>query len=818
VGALLLLLGLYLLPAATTGLWEPWETAPATLARSLADGTGGSVFSPMKGGELFARPWLQTLGLLAGYRIGDGSELGLRLPLIVMVVAAAASVYALLARWVGRAPAALAVVLFGTVPQVMLGATHLAADGYLVASTTICLAAIAHIAARDSQERGWGLALGLALALCVGARGIPGVAVPLGVMAVVAGATRARGGFSRAGLVAGAVPALALLVPAVATYLSAGEADGWEASKDLFGAAAAFGPSLLLLGAFGPVSRLRGVTSGVGAVLFGVAFVVVAGGAFAAAASQVGATEALRGLLYNTFFTSRTLPSHPTFDVMIRVVGYSLYPAIVFLPLAAATLARPVEDDAERCIRITLLSSFGLAFLVYGLGATLTRTYLMPVAFPLAAGIALALFDARTRRLARDGSPVWALAGFAALILLAVTTKDVAGHYNKELGIPGPQVLFESVFLDGAATFPDSYRLDLMKPLILLWGGLLFVGFFSPLRQLSTITSTLIAPLAGRFGRRIPDLAGSWASRLAVRVGAASAVAGGLALSAVGWGGELSVQAIPEASDHFSQKGILDSYERFARDGDKLYAAIPVDDASYYFGATSLERVPRVSELRNVFCEAEGRVFAVISAKDLGELYATLRRDDSTPCRRKPELFIVDGRSSRYQLASNELHPDRGEVDDNFVARSIFTKESIPATAKRVDRRVVVDGKLRLVAVELPTQVQAGEQLTVVTYWEVLSKLSTDPQMFIHVDFGGNRINGDHDLVSGKYPPRFWVQGDVVRDEHSMPVSRADKAGQYTVWGGLFRGDDRMTVSPKSGDNRIELGKVWLNRKPPASP
>ena len=45
VAALIALL--YLVPAATTGLWEPWETSPATLARGLSDGTAGSIFAPM---------------------------------------------------------------------------------------------------------------------------------------------------------------------------------------------------------------------------------------------------------------------------------------------------------------------------------------------------------------------------------------------------------------------------------------------------------------------------------------------------------------------------------------------------------------------------------------------------------------------------------------------------------------------------------------------------------------------------------------------------------------------------------------------------
>ena len=100
VSALLALL--YLVPAATTGLWEPWETAPATLARGLSDGTAGSIFAPMKSGALFSRPWLSSLMGQVGFSAGGGSELGLRLPALLLVVAAAAAGFMLLDRWVGR--------------------------------------------------------------------------------------------------------------------------------------------------------------------------------------------------------------------------------------------------------------------------------------------------------------------------------------------------------------------------------------------------------------------------------------------------------------------------------------------------------------------------------------------------------------------------------------------------------------------------------------------------------------------------------------------------------------------------------------------
>ena len=810
----------YLVPVATTGLWEPWETAPATLARGLADGTAGSLFAPMQSGSLLARPWLASLAGLTGYLAGGGSELGLRLPLLLLMVAAATGGFLLLDRRVSRPAALLGALLFGMVPQAALGATHLAAEGLLLGTFSCLVVVVAELAAAN-QDRNPRLALltGLLVALTAGARGGVGLALALGLLAVSALTLRPAGGFCRVGLGAGVALFAALLVPA-ALKLS----DGWNAGKEAFGLAMIAGPSLLLLLAFGPKSRLRALFHGPAALAGAVVAVAGVVVPLLLAANAVGWAEAQSGFLSNAFFSARTLPVHPTFDVLIRVTGYSLYPAILFLPLAAALALRQADTDRGAVLAVAM-GALGVALLVLGLSATLAAVYLMPVAMPLAILVASALAEPAPDGLNEKQTATWSLAGFAALVLLAVTTKDVAESYNKELGVPGPQVLFESIFLDGPATFPSSYRLDIMRPLIGIWGLLLVAVFFKPASQLRAV-----AGLAGEAVAALPAKAGGLAAKLGrISVSAAERLesalpparanrlaAGALIVSLLGWGGEMLFQAIPEAADHFSQKGILEQYERLRKDNEPLLiAGIPAKDTSYYFGDSSMERLPRVTDLQSRFCDASGRLFAIIPASSLGELYATLKRgpEAGKSCAKGADMFVVDGRSSRFLLLSNELHTDRGERDQNYVAESIFTKATLPTAAKLMTKRVTVDGKLRLYATEMPSEVHASDPLVVTTYWEVLSRIPSDAEMFIHVDFGGNRINGDHKPVGGKYPMQYWVPGDIIRDVHTMPVSRADKAGDYTVWGGFFRGDDRLKVSPKVNDDRMNFGKVAINKR-----
>jgi len=149
---------------------------------------------------------------------------------------------------------------------------------------------------------------------------------------------------------------------------------------------------------------------------------------------------------------------------------------------------------------------------------------------------------------------------------------------------------------------------------------------------------------------------------------------------------------------------------------------------------------------------------------------------------------------------------------------SIVSETTLPKAAKLAARKVTVVCFNEPAATEMAAEVGSGDPLVVTTYWEVLSRIPSDAEMFIHVDFGGNRINGDHKPVGGKYPMQFWVPGDIIRDVHTMAVSRADKSGDYTVCGCFFRGDDRLKVSPKANDNRFNLGKVAINKRAPKKP
>ncbi|HJL25664.1 MAG TPA: hypothetical protein RMH80_25860, partial [Polyangiaceae bacterium LLY-WYZ-15_(1-7)] len=75
----------------------------------------------------------------------------------------------------------------------------------------------------------------------------------------------------------------------------------------------------------------------------------------------------------------------------------------------------------------------------------------------------------------------------------------------------------------------------------------------------------------------------------------------------------------------------------------------------------------------------------------------------------------------------------------------------------------------------------------------------------------GNRMNGDHDPVEGRYPVRLWDQGDIVVDRQTLTVPANYRPGRYTFFIGFYAGSNRLAVTPEDmddGDDRLRAGHV----------
>jgi hypothetical protein len=841
---------LYLIPASTLGFWEPWETSLATLGRFLATEEGASVFAPMRNGELLARPWMQTVLLSTGYTLGGGSELGFRVPLALLNIFAASFSFVVMSRFFGTVRAACASLLFGATPIVLLSSTNLAGQAFYEAPLVLTMMTFVALVGDWERPRLIFAALfWMFLAACLWAGGVIGLSLPLAVAALFAIGTQ-DDQYADAPLLPGVIAGAAVLGLCVFWPLLQVYAVGWDEAKDWVGVGVALGGPIALLLSVGARSRVRLMFHRVGTP---VGLLLFLGLALPPLMELLSITENLHGavefLLYQDFLTGRVLAEHVTYDILIRLVGASAFPAVIFVPFGFAWIFRSFETvdgdtddelDGPRYFKLVMALWMAAGFLTFGLASSLTGNYGFPLAFPMVASAGLALSDQKFREALMQQRIVLYLVGLSAFLLLAMTSKDVRGTFDEELGRPGPHVVFERLLTDGAVDFPATYAFENISYFMLIWAFVIALSFAAPIDNLKRLAGYFEGLLPERndepksklrrVARRLRDLFrkillikgkillflhGMLEPRLVwLRGGASVALACAVLFTAstVAWAFHLSFVDIPGVTNHLSQKGMMDTFGELSGDPDSvLYVAgINENDNSYYLGEGNIERLSRIGELRALFCDVEERKFAVIEFDDLAEAHSSARevREGEGPCDSAQPLYVVDGRSARYVLLSNELREDAGEVDQSVIAENVFTLDTLPEGAELIEDEVIVDGKLRLVATMIdPNPIDRGD-LTISAFFEVIETPSSNYEAFIHVDYGGNRINGDHDPVHGYYPMRHWVVGEIVRDSYTVEVSRADRAGAYDVHYGFFRGDDRLEVVGGPGDNRIRLGTV----------
>jgi len=106
-----------------------------------------------------------------------------------------------------------------------------------------------------------------------------------------------------------------------------------------------------------------------------------------------------------------------------------------------------------------------------------------------------------------------------------------------------------------------------------------------------------------------------------------------------------------------------------------------------------------------------------------------------------------------------------------------------------------------------------NEELKVTLYWEPLTIPPEDYTIFAHLlDSNGNlQATGDGPPMNGDYPTSYWEPGEVIIDEHLIPVAADTSPNAYQLAVGLYRPADgaRLPVWDTNGiplpDNRIIL-------------
>lgn len=770
------------------GIWDPWELNAADVARDLLEGDA------VEHRRAPLASWLISLS----FSIFGVHEWSGRLPIVFGGLLTLASAWLIGWRFGGLRTAIYATLVTGTTPLFLFNSRQMLGEALAFGTSGLVgltAASAAWLPSRASDE----------------ARRLRHLAGWLaGLVAATVLATFAGGALS------GVLPPLAAV--ALVTLLR------------------------------GELPRDRATRLGAAAVV-GLGVVVTAGVARAVIADAAGYSAWLGG--------APTGGEPPTFDAAIELMFHGLAPwsalgllAIVRM-LSPTTVAEEARDDDDDPGDATgpveeALSNLRLALVLWmalGYGAlTLYTARYGPTTFvPVVAfGLAVALF---LRDVEESEQPWWAEA-IVAVLFVGLLVRDFALYPESPVrGLPVEDLTVPDVFNPRKAwaavlgvfalalmlTFgsrPGEPAPDPRAPwrwLRAQWGrggahrfwlgfggaiatALLGFGVVSFVAG-DSLPVPSIVPRVGRYLTFVPLLAAAgvaavpWAFYFFGRLGRwrmAAVLAAGVAV-----GGYASQGFLPALSSHFSPREVYDTYNELGPGEPLAEYRVNGRAAAYYAQGEPVEIESQAALLD--WLDVDERRWAVFPADELPALNRAWR------ARKGEHLYVADARSARVVLVTNQPVP--GRPNENFIADAVI--DSVPPLDREVHANF--DDKIELIGydLELPQEgyIGAGQTMVVTWYWRALSRVGGSYKIFLHVDGAGNRLNGDHEPVDGRYPVRLWDEGDIIVDRQELTIPANYRPGVYTFYIGFFSGNTRLAVKPEElndGADRANVGQIQV--------
>jgi hypothetical protein len=258
---------------------------------------------------------------------------------------------------------------------------------------------------------------------------------------------------------------------------------------------------------------------------------------------------------------------------------------------------------------------------------------------------------------------------------------------------------------------------------------------------------------------------------------------------------------------NLSPRAGIETYSERAGTGEPLYAFRSSGQMGVFYGGEPFEEVTSQPELFRLMDEKK-RIFFYFKREEAPSLDLAYKEKSHE------HIPIVDDSSWRFLLATNRAIPGMPEL--NPIAKMVHLAPPEPEFTVFAN----LDNKVEYLGYDLVTShmdrtpdgrrdIWAGalEKITLRTYWHCTGRVNGSYKFFIHVDGFGLRLNGDHEVLDGRYPTRYWRPGDYLVDEYTMSVPIHFRPGNYSIFMGLFQGDDRLPqVSGPGQDNRILAG------------
>ena len=268
---------------------------------------------------------------------------------------------------------------------------------------------------------------------------------------------------------------------------------------------------------------------------------------------------------------------------------------------------------------------------------------------------------------------------------------------------------------------------------------------------------------------------------------------------------------VPRLSTHLSFKPVLESYAKFAREGEKIGKYRIEGHGSTFYSKQTMVELPSQDRVVQ-FLRDPARVFAMVPTDELAALDAAFKQA-------RVPYFVVDASSSRFLLVTNQLAPDsattiRWRTTSGPRRRAIRRPIRPGAGACRCRRRSVTPSTWW--ARTYPTSVRRPGKIPLDLFFRVKAKVPGSYKIFLHFDGpAAPRLIGDHDPVNHAFGTSYWLPGEYIRDHYETDVPlMTTPAGTYTIYMGFWPGGEgkrlKVTQGNHDGADRIRLGTIEI--------
>lgn len=122
---------------------------------------------------------------------------------------------------------------------------------------------------------------------------------------------------------------------------------------------------------------------------------------------------------------------------------------------------------------------------------------------------------------------------------------------------------------------------------------------------------------------------------------------------------------------------------------------------------------------------------------------------------------------------------------------------------------IMIDDHTRLIGAAVTPEIEAGDQVEIITFYEVKKKPRGPWKTFLSVG-GPQSMRGDHTPVEGAYPVRKWRTGDFIEDRFVLSTRPDTLVGRYYMFTGMKRRKGKPGVARKDGKVVAKDGRIRL--------